>query len=77
LQAFYHGHCDAIIGQYIGEFDADRTQSDDGDRRRQLAGHGLFLVVRTLGSRLVPGSSRGAAPVAMITASKLIWVSMS
>jgi hypothetical protein len=25
----------------------------------------------------VPGSSRGVAPVTMITASKLIWVSMS
>jgi hypothetical protein len=32
--------------------------------------------VRTLGPLLVPGSSRGEAPVAMITASKLIWVSM-
>ncbi|WP_457144908.1 hypothetical protein [Mycobacterium sp. URHB0021] len=33
-----------------------------------------FLQVRTVGLRLVPGSSRA---VAMITASKLIWVSTS
>ena len=44
LQAFDHGYRDAIIGQHIGEFDADRAGSDDGDRRRQLAGYDLFLV---------------------------------
>ena len=57
----------AVVVQHVGELDADRAGTRDDDARGQRVGEDLLLVGHhAIAERLVPGSSRAFAPVAMI-----------